>query len=426
MADKTIFFSVGEPSGDLHGANLIRSLMEIHPGYRFVGYGGPKMKAAGCELHEDLTQLAVMWFLRVLLNLHRFIGLLRKADRYFQQERPDAVVLIDYPGFNWWIARRAKARGIPVFYYGVPQLWGWAPWRIKKMRRLIDHGLCKLPFEEKWFRDRGCNVTYVGHPYFDELANRRLDQSFVSSISSARDSESPLVTLLPGSRDQEITSNLPAFLDVVEKVQSESKSARFAVASFKPAHATKAKDMIAERGLDVEVYQGRTPELIEAADVCLACSGSVSLELLYHTTPSIIQYKISPMAFRLQNRFRIARYITLVNLLETDRIERRPGEHYDPDEDAADSVPMPEYLSHEDCSTAIARRVLKLLTDKEGYERNRERLKQLREKYALPGASQRAAEYISMTLGMKSSIAPPPHFRQSGHIDGTRKESTRT
>ena len=127
-----IFFSVGEPSGDLHGANLIRELRLRHAEIECVGFGGPKMAEAGCQLVADLTQLAIMWFARVLLNLHRFWGLLRQADRFFRYERPDAVVLIDYPGFNWWVARRAKAYGIPVFYYGTPQIWAWATHRVKK------------------------------------------------------------------------------------------------------------------------------------------------------------------------------------------------------------------------------------------------------------------------------------------------------
>ena len=142
-----IFFSVGEPSGDLHGANLINALRQRRPDCRFVGFGGPRMAAAGCQLHADLTQLAVMWFARALLSLHRFLGLLWTADRYFRTERPDAVVLIDYPGFNWWVARRAKARGIPVIYYGTPQLWAWASYRVRRMRRYVDHVLCKLPFQ---------------------------------------------------------------------------------------------------------------------------------------------------------------------------------------------------------------------------------------------------------------------------------------
>ena len=181
-----IFFSVGEPSGDLHGANLIRELKRRRSDFEFVGYGGPRMAAAGCQLHEDLTKFAMMWFFRVLLNLHYFWDLASRADRYFRHQRPDAVVLIDYPGFNWWIARRAKAHGIPVFYYGTPQIWAWAGWRIKKMRRFVDHVLCKLPFEEEWFRERGCHATYVGHPYFDELRGETLDAEFIERQRTVR------------------------------------------------------------------------------------------------------------------------------------------------------------------------------------------------------------------------------------------------
>ncbi len=197
-----IFFSVGEPSGDLHGANLVRALREKYPTMECVGYGGPRMAAEGCQLHFDLTQLAVMLLIRVIWNIRTFLGLIRRANRYFANHQVDAVVLIDFPGMNWWIARQAKKHDIPVFYYGVPQIWAWAGWRIGKMRRLIDFALCKLPFEEEWYRERGCQARYVGHPYFDQLAGQELDTQYM------RASEVPgkrLITLLPGSRRQEIT-----------------------------------------------------------------------------------------------------------------------------------------------------------------------------------------------------------------------------
>ena len=172
---RTIFFSAGEPSGDLHAANLIRQLQRVAPEVEAVGYGGPQMAAAGCRLHADLTALAVMWFARRLWNLPKFWGLVSRADRYFRHHRPDAVVLVDYPGFNWWIARRAKVHGIPVYYYMPPQIWAWAQWRVGKMRRLVDHVLCNLPFEETWLREHGCRATLVGHPFFDEVGRRPLD-----------------------------------------------------------------------------------------------------------------------------------------------------------------------------------------------------------------------------------------------------------
>src|SRR5262245_31014389 len=125
-----IFLSAGEPSGDLHGANLIRELRRRHPDIEVVGFGGDRMTEAGARLLYPLCNLAVMWFLRVLTNLALFIRLTWRADRYFRDEKPDAVVLIDFPGFHWGLAKRAHARGIPVFYFVPPQLWAWAGWRV--------------------------------------------------------------------------------------------------------------------------------------------------------------------------------------------------------------------------------------------------------------------------------------------------------
>ena len=162
------FFSVGEPSGDQHAANLAKALRHSQPDLELVGYGGPQMAAAGCELLFDLTTLAVMGLGPALAKLPQFANHLWRAERYFQQQRPDAVVLVDFPGFNWWIARCAKRHDIPVYYDCPPQVWAWARWRAGKLRRLTDHVLCTLPFEAAWLNKRGCHATYVGHPYFDD------------------------------------------------------------------------------------------------------------------------------------------------------------------------------------------------------------------------------------------------------------------
>jgi lipid-A-disaccharide synthase len=401
-----IFFSVGEPSGDLHGANLIRALRAMHADWEFVGYGGPRMADAGCRLHADLTQLAVMWITRVIANIHTFLGLLLKADRYFRDERPDAVVLIDYPGFNWWIARRAKARGIPVFYYGTPQVWAWASHRVRKMRRYVDHVLCKLPFEELWFRERGCRATYVGHPYFDELRSQRLDPEFVRGLQIG---SGPLVVILPGSRTQEVELNTQAFLRAAGKIAARVPKVRFAVAAFKESQAETVRRLAAEAaapGIDVEVFVGRTPELIHAADCCLACSGSVSLELLYHATPSVILYQIGRVGFFIQSLFRRARYITLVNLLTADDIATdRPAHIYDPADPGDAHVLLPEYLAWDDKSDALARHVIEWLIDGTARAQRIAALERLREQVGQGGASQRAARYIAMALGNTNGTA---------------------
>lgn len=393
-----VFFSVGEPSGDLHGANLIRalrerSLQEGNDEWEFVGYGGPRMAEAGCDLNADLTQLAVMWVAQVVTNYHKFRRLLREADTYFQRERPDLVVLVDYPGFNWHIARKAKAHGIPVVYYGTPQLWAWASWRVKKMRRDVDHVLCKLPFEETWFRERGCHATFVGHPYFDELESRVLDDDFVEAQRTAA---GPLVAILPGSRTQEIKGNLPAFLKAAKVVHQQLPDVRFAVAVYKPSQQEMVSQLVSKSKLPIDVHVGRTAELIHSARCTMACSGSVSLELLYHCTPSVIQYQISRMGYFVQSIFRKVRYITLVNLLTApDPFAESEAGIYSPSDHRDEHVLMPEYLTCKDRSRDVADHVIAWLTDSTEYARNVEQLGELKEKIAHGGASQRAAEYIA-------------------------------
>ncbi len=391
-----IFFSVGEPSGDLHGANLIRDLRRMRPDVECVGFGGPRMQAAGCELLADLTQLAVMGIVRVLLSIFRFWRLLREADRYFRRHQVDAVVLIDYPGFNWWIARCAKARGIPVFYYGVPQMWAWAPWRVRKLRRLVDHVLCKLPFEEKWFRQRGCKAIYVGHPYFDEMQRQVLDGEFLDKLQP---DERPLVTILPGSRTQEVVQNLPMLLRAAEKVQQAVPIVRFAVAGFNDKLAALASSLIEESGINIEVYVGRTPELIHAARCCMACSGSVSLELMYHAKPTVIVYRISRLTWLAQALVLNVKYVTLVNLLATSDIRRRTAfRPFDPDAEGAEPVPFPEYVTCSDKSGRIASHVINWLTTERRREECVNWLLRLRAQFARGGASLRAANYILNVL----------------------------
>jgi len=406
-----LFFSVGEPSGDLHGANLIRQLRRRRPDVQCVGYGGRQMADAGCWLHEDLTQLSVMWLLRVITNIHRFWDLVSRADRFFRHRRPDAVVMIDYPGFNWWIARRAKAHGIPVFYYGTPQIWAWARWRTGKMRRLVDHALCKLPFEADWYRERGCNATFVGHPYFDEMRQQTLDRGFLQAYGH---SEAPLVTILPGSRTQEVRQNIHGFLKSAKIVRSEVPHVRFVVAAYNAKQADIARSAVEQAGLPIEVFVGRTQELVHLATCCMACSGSVSLELLYHTKPTVILYTISPLAYQVQKFFRKVKYITLVNLLAADDPFVEDLTPYDPDEPGAERVLFPEYLTCEDKSPQIAAHTVQWLTDAGKRAQRIAELARLKADVGHGGASHAAAEYILRQLDGFRPPVPRPHFLPAG------------
>jgi lipid-A-disaccharide synthase len=391
-----IFFSVGEPSGDLHGANLVRALREKYPDVECVGYGGPRMAAEGFELQFDLTQLAVMLLSRVLWNIRTFLSLIRQANRYFSQEPVDAVILIDYPGMNWWIARQARKHDIPVFYYGVPQIWAWAGWRIRKMRRLVNYALCKLPFEAPWYEERGCAATYVGHPYFDQLAEQVLDTAFMESL--AVDGKR-LVTILPGSRKQEIANQLPGLLKAAELVTRQVSEVRFVVASLNEEQAELARTVAGDTGLDLQIVAGRTQELIQQAYCCLACSGSVSLELMYYQVPSVILYRVGRVIYTVGRYLANVNYITLVNLMAAEKpfqdssdAKQGPGVYAD------QNIPFPEYLTRHDCSRQLADHVIGWLEDESSHASKRLQLGELKEKFAHPGATERAAEFILARL----------------------------
>jgi lipid-A-disaccharide synthase len=411
-----IFFSVGEPSGDLHGANLIGELARLRPNLQATGFGGPRMAAAGCDLLQDMTELAVMGLLPALVRLPQFLQLVGRAREKFQTDRPDAVVLIDFPGFNWHIAKAAKSLGIPVFYYGLPQVWAWATWRVKKVRNFVDHALVKLPFEEQWFRDRGCNATYVGHPYFDELRTRKLDANFAGQMNG---DPRRLVTILPGSRNQEVRDNLPTLLKAAAIVNEKVPGLRFAIASYNEPQAARARELVAAAQLPAEVFVGRTPELIEAAHVCLACSGSVSLELLYHAKPSVILYKVGWLTYQIVRQLMSSRYITLVNLLATEQIASTDREPYNAADPAHANVLFPEYPTWQDKSREIAAHAVEWLTDEAARQQSIARLEDLRGRVAAGGASRRAAEYIAARLpegtSATSAIVSRPHF-ESGPL----------
>jgi lipid-A-disaccharide synthase len=380
-----IFFSVGEPSGDIHGANLIRELKALDPTIECVGYGGEKMAAAGANLHFPLVQLSVMWFARVLANITTFLSLASKADRYFRHHRPDAVVLIDYPGFNWWIARRAKFHGIPVFYFVPPQLWGWAGWRVEKVRRFVDHVLCTLPFEKQWYADRGVDATYVGHPFFDECPRQQLDEAF---LSQQRADGARLIALLPGSRTQEVERNWETLYRAARTIHESRPDVRFLVPSFKPTQQKMVDDFLASHPpLPIRTYVGKTPEIIELAEACLSVSGSVALELLYRLKPTCILYRIGKLDLRVARFFMKTQFICLVNKLANKEL-------------------YPEFLTDRDESQQLANHALRWLNDEAAFAEAKRELTELKHRYAMPGACSAAAAYITKTLQPTHSLTP--------------------
>jgi lipid-A-disaccharide synthase len=266
-----------------------------------------------------LTKLAVMGIFRVIPLLFTFYKLVKNAERMFREAPPDAVVLVDFPGFNWWIAKKAKAAGIPVFYYLPPQLWAWAPWRVRRMRKFVDHILCGLPFEPAWYAQRGVKAEYVGHPFFDEAAQRSLDSSFTEQW---RDGERPVVGILPGSRDHEVRANFPVQIQIMQSVAAKYPGVQFLVACYRDEHRKRCREMLDACGsrLPVELFVGRTPEIIDTARCCVMVSGSVSLEMLIRAKPAVVLYRVGPLTFLIFRMLVSVKSITLPNLIARQRL----------------------------------------------------------------------------------------------------------
>ena len=378
-----IFFSVGEPSGDQHAARLIRELQARDATIECVGFGGPLMGEAGCRIDFQLTDLAVMGFLRVLPMIQKFRRVYHQARTQFAQERPDAVVLVDFPGFNWWIARAAKSLGIPVFYYCPPQLWAWASWRIRKMKKFVDHVLACLPFEAEWYQQRGVAAECVGHPFFDEVAEKKLDLEF---MLEQRTRQERRVAILPGSRTHEVHNNFPIQVQVMRSLSEEFPDVRFLIASFKESQRAYCEQYLGDHApqLPVELHVGKLSEILEVSECCLMVSGSVSLEVLARGVPAIVQYHVDWLFAIMAWPLITCKYMSIPNL-----VVNRPL--------------MPEYFilgSQQKPVAQISAHLQSWLSDPLALARATRPLHELRDQLARTGATANAARVILERLGV--------------------------
>ncbi|MCC7337761.1 MAG: lipid-A-disaccharide synthase [Pirellulaceae bacterium] len=368
MNTPNLFFSVGEPSGDLHAAKLISQLQYLQPSATFQGFGGGRMSEAGCQIDYELTNLAVMGFAEVLPKLREFIRVANIASDIFARKRPDAVVLVDFPGFNWHIAERAKQHKIPVIYYLPPQLWAWGGWRIAKMRRNVDHVICNLPFEPQWYAQRQMSVDYVGHPFFDEVRQRQLDAHF---LAKWREYEGVQVAVLPGSRTREVKKIWPMQLAAIRELARRHPQARFMVAALHDQHCLWCSQQLtdSDRKLNIQFFVGKTSEIIELADCSLMKSGSVSLEMMARGTPSVVVYHISRGHYAIVKCVTRIKSMTLPNMI-------------------AGKIVMPEFLAVGRTGKVIAQSIValdRLMSDRGEREKQRQELLLLSRQFAGAG-----------------------------------------
>jgi len=342
VKNKRVFVSVNDPSADVHCAALISALKKAGAGVEFVGIGGPKMAAAGCELIESTVGRAVMTY-NALAHVGHYYKLVRRIRRYLEEHPVDLMIVCDSPSFNFHVAKAARQAGVKTLFYVAPQLWAWGGWRIRKLRRLCDKLCCILPFEERWFGQRGVDTAFVGNPLLDKLLSDLT--SFRKDYSRFEPSRAR-IALMPGSRLAEIESLWRPMQQIAVRLKQ-----RYSAACFVAVAASDERRQLLERtqipGFTCEYSVDTVRDTSQRVDFSIVASGSATLEVASSGCPMVIMYQTNRFLWRLIGRWLVhAKYFTLVNLL-------------------ADRELVPEFMPYFTSIEPIVERVDAYLRDRE-------------------------------------------------------------
>jgi lipid-A-disaccharide synthase len=377
-----LLLSCGEASGDLYAGALTRELRALDPAIAVAGLGGPQFAAAGGQLVDDYRDLAVTGLTEAIAKLPRSLEARRRLVADAERHRPDALVLIDFPDFNFRLAPLVRRLGVPVVYYISPQIWAWRPKRLETIRRIADRVLVIFPFEESIYREGRVPVEFVGHPLID-LAKPAADRgAFLSAHGLVP--TAPTIAILPGSRPNEVARILPELVDAAARIAAAVPGAQFVVARA-PHLDDGLFDVARARSLRIAIVEGDTDTALASADVALTASGTATVQTALHDTPMVIVYRVSPLSYRLLRRLVKVEAIGMVNLIAGGRI-------------------VPELVQDAFTADAVAREAVSMLTDPARAASIRAGLASVRAKLGGPGASRRAAEAIMRVVRQTTSV----------------------
>jgi lipid-A-disaccharide synthase len=356
------YIIAGEASGDLHASNLVKEMKILQPDLTFRGFGGDRMKEAGVELVKHYRETAFMGFWEVVKHLRKIFGFIDLCKKAIEQWKPDALILVDYPGFNLRIAEWAHRNGYKIFYYISPQVWAWKESRVKKIRRDVDKMLVILPFEKDFYRKWKYEVEFVGHPLLDAIKGFQTEDLRLKTNKK-------VVAVLPGSRKQEIASMLPIMMEVVH----DFPEYQFVIAGLNSVDRHVYEEIIS--GKNVALVFDQTYSLLSQAHVALVTSGTATLETALFNVPQVVCYRGSALSYFIARRLVDVKYISLVNLVL---------DH-----------PLVKELIQQDLTGENLREELHhLLNDENRRKELAAGYAELKEKLGGEGASQRAARII--------------------------------
>lgn len=376
-----IMFSAGEASGDTHGASVAKALREVYPSVEMFGMGGTLMDEAGVRIVYDIKNLGVIGLVEIVKSLPKFFKLRTYLKRIMMKERPDVLVCIDYPGFNMKLAEVAHQLGIPVLYYIAPTIWAWHSSRGKTIKKYVTKVASIFPFEAEAYAKYNCDVEFVGHPLVDIVhPTMSVDESMTYFNARA---EAKRVLLMPGSRKQEVLSLLDVMLESGEKLLQSHEDVQFFLPRAHTIDRAELEAFIKERRVPVTITEDHTYDLMQICDVCLAASGTATLETAMMELPTILLYKVSPITYGIGKMVVNLTHVGLPNIIAGKEV-------------------IPELLQSDVSVDSIVEHMLPLLDDLKENEHMREELRTVRDKLGEPGAVKRVAELI-YSLGKENS-----------------------
>ncbi len=373
------YFISGEASGDLHASNLLKALQKIDPQTEVRAWGGDLLQQQGAYLVKHYKELAFMGFTEVLMNLRTILRNMKFCLQDILNYQPDAVVLIDYPGFNLRIAQKLKKAGYKgkIIYYISPQVWAWKQSRVKIIKQVIDKMFVILPFEKDFYKQWNYEVEFVGHPLMDAFKNYTF-QKFTEFISENKLNEKPIIALLPGSRKQEINIKLPVMLAAATQYL---QNYQVVVACAPGISREFYNNIINEK--PVSLISGKTYQLLNHARAALVTSGTATLETAILKVPQVVCYKGSKLSYLIARKLVKVKYISLVNLIMNKAVVR-------------------ELIQDEMNLQNLKQELHKLLHDEKYREMILQDYEELRIKLGKEGASENTAKGLLKTLGKLS------------------------
>jgi len=373
MKKNKLMIIAGEASGDLHAANLIKSLKSINPHIEIFGMGGKKMQAESAEIIYDITDIAIVGFFEVLKHIFTFKKIFEKLSKLLETRKPDAVILVDYPGFNLRFAKIAKEKNIPVIYYISPQIWAWGENRVHEIKKYVDKMIVIFGFEENIYKEAGIKVSFVGHPFLDIVKPGWKKEETIKTAHLKHDSIK--IALMPGSRKKEIEKHLPSMLRACEIIKNNIPNSEFIISKIKELDQSLYNKIIHKSIIKPHSLDNRPYEIMDIADLVIVSSGSATLEVAIMEKPMVIVYKTSFLTWLLARNLIKIPDIGLVNIIARERI-------------------IPELTQFEVTPKNIAKTSLEILNNHKRIHEIKENLRKVKSKLGETGASSRAAHII--------------------------------